>query len=666
MLNRSDNLPWLALASLLVLTGLIYLLAPVLTPFLAGVLLAYILDPLADRLEKIGLIRSLAALAVLIVAGLLAVGLVLMVVPMFISQAQLLIERLPDYLGWIQFEVMPMLTGIFGISADIDMESVRNWIAEHAQSAGSAAQHFLPKLGSGASALLAAAINLLLVPVVTFYLLRDWDGLIRKVDELIPRPWHERIARIARDIDRVLSEFLRGQLSVMLAMSVFYSVGLSLAGLDFALPIGIITGMLGFIPFVGATLGLVLGVLEAALQFQSVMGVLPVLGVFMLGQALEGMVVTPWLVGDRIGLHPVAVIFALAAFGQVFGFFGVLLALPMAAALLVAIRHLREAYVNSPVYAGLPANLGQPGGYNPGFSQSVSAMSALLETSIKSLPLISKGKVRDIYAVDDKRLLMVTTDRLSAFDVVMPTPIPGKGAVLTEITRFWFKKLAGILPNQLTGDDPESVVAADEREQVTGRALVVKRLKPLPVEAIVRGYLAGSGWKEYQEKGSVCGIALPAGLQQAGKLPQPLFTPSTKAELGQHDENIDFARCEALLGKDLAAKVRDASIALYTKAAEYALTRGIIIADTKFEFGLDEAGTLHLIDEVLTPDSARFWPADQYAEGSNPPSFDKQFVRDWLESTGWNKRAPGPVLPEEVVAKTAEKYREALTRLAGR
>ncbi len=665
MLNRSDNLPWLALATLLVISGLVYLLAPVLTPFLAGLLLAYIFDPLVDRLEKRGLNRTLATFAVLIAAGLLAVGAVLMVIPMFLNQAQLLIDRLPDYLGWIQLEVLPTLTGLFGMSADIDMGTVRNWIAEHAQGAGTAAQQFLPRLGSGASALLAAAINLLLVPVVTFYLLRDWDGLIRKLDELIPRPWHEQIARLARDIDRVLSEFLRGQLSVMLAMSVFYSAGLTLAGLDFALPIGIITGVLGFIPFVGATLGLVLGVLEATLQFQSVMGVLPVLGVFILGQALEGMVVTPWLVGDRIGLHPVAVIFALAAFGQVFGFFGVLLALPMAAALLVAIRHLREAYVNSPAYAGMPANMGQPGRYNPGFPLPVAAMPALLETSIKSLPLISRGKVRDIYAVDDKRLLMVTTDRLSAFDVVMPTPIPGKGAVLTDITRFWFEKLAGILPNQLTGDAPESVVAADEREQVAGRALVVRRLKPLPVEAIVRGYLVGSGWKEYQEKGSVCGIPLPAGLQQAGKLPQPLFTPSTKAELGAHDENIDFARCEQILGQELAARVRDASLALYARAAEYALTRGIIIADTKFEFGLDEAGTLHLIDEVLTPDSSRFWPADQYAVGKNPPSFDKQFVRDWLESSGWNKQAPGPALPDEVVAKTAEKYREALVRLAG-
>jgi phosphoribosylaminoimidazole-succinocarboxamide synthase len=285
------------------------------------------------------------------------------------------------------------------------------------------------------------------------------------------------------------------------------------------------------------------------------------------------------------------------------------------------------------------------------------------DTSIKSLPLISKGKVRDIYAVDEKRLLIVTTDRLSAFDVIMPTPIPGKGKVLTSISQFWFEKLATLLPNQLTGDAPESVVSAEERDQVTGRAMVVKRLKPLPVEAIVRGYLAGSGWKEYQERGRVCGISLPQGLVQAGKLPQPLFTPSTKAAMGHHDENIDFGGCEKLLGRALAAQARDASIALYTKAAEYAATRGIIIADTKFEFGLNEKGTLHLIDEVLTPDSSRFWPADQYRPGSNPPSFDKQYVRDWLEATGWNKRPPGPVLPAEVVRQTAEKYQEALKRL---
>jgi phosphoribosylaminoimidazole-succinocarboxamide synthase len=287
----------------------------------------------------------------------------------------------------------------------------------------------------------------------------------------------------------------------------------------------------------------------------------------------------------------------------------------------------------------------------------------LFETSIKSLPLISKGKVRDIYAVGDDRLLLITTDRLSAFDVVMPTPIPGKGEVLTAVTQFWFNKLAHVIPNQLTGIDPETVVAENERDQVRGRALVVKKLKPLPVEAIVRGYLVGSGWKEYQLSGSVCGIPLPPGLLQAGKLPNPLFTPSTKAEIGQHDENISYARCEELLGKELAAKVRDAGLALYSQAAEYALTRGIIIADTKFEFGLDESGRLHLIDEVMTPDSSRFWPADQYQPGANPPSFDKQYVRDWLEASGWNKQPPGPHLPENVVSITSEKYREALHRL---
>jgi phosphoribosylaminoimidazole-succinocarboxamide synthase len=302
--------------------------------------------------------------------------------------------------------------------------------------------------------------------------------------------------------------------------------------------------------------------------------------------------------------------------------------------------------------------------YNATFALTAITMTTpLLESAIPSLQLLSRGKVRDVYAVDDQRLLIVASDRLSAFDVVLPTPIPGKGAVLTEISHFWFGKLGHIIPSHLTGDQPESVVADNERNQVTGRAMVVKRLQPLPVEAIVRGYLVGSGWKEYQSHGSVCGIALPAGLPQAGKLPQPIFTPSTKAAVGAHDENIDFARAEQLLGADIAAQVRDASITLYTQAAEYALTRGIIIADTKFEFGLDAAGTLYLIDEVLTPDSSRFWPADQYRPGSNPPSYDKQFVRDWLEASGWNKQAPAPQLPIEVAAKTGEKYREAVARL---
>jgi phosphoribosylaminoimidazole-succinocarboxamide synthase len=289
----------------------------------------------------------------------------------------------------------------------------------------------------------------------------------------------------------------------------------------------------------------------------------------------------------------------------------------------------------------------------------------LFESSIASLPLLGRGKVRDIYAVSDDRMLIVTTDRLSAFDVVLPDPIPGKGEVLTAVADFWFKKLSHIIPNQLTGIDPETVVAPGERGQVRGRAIVVKRLRPLPIEAVVRGYLIGSGWKDYQATGRICGIELPAGLQMAQQLPQPLFTPSTKAELGTHDENIDYAAVEKSVGPTLAAQVRDAALRLYSEAAAYALTRGIIIADTKFEFGLDAAGTLHLIDEVLTPDSSRFWPADTYKVGTSPPSFDKQFVRDYLETLDWNKQAPGPRLPPEILEKTAAKYREALTRLAG-
>jgi phosphoribosylaminoimidazole-succinocarboxamide synthase len=273
--------------------------------------------------------------------------------------------------------------------------------------------------------------------------------------------------------------------------------------------------------------------------------------------------------------------------------------------------------------------------------------------------------VRDIYAVGDDHLLLVTTDRLSAFDVVMSDPIPGKGAVLNAMSAFWFERLAGIVPNHLTGIDPESVVAPDERAQVRGRAIVARRLKPLPIEAVARGYLIGSGWKDYQASGKVCGIALPAGLEQASRLPEPIFTPATKAAVGDHDENIDFETAAGLVGRQRAAEVRDITLRLYAQAAEYAASRGIIIADTKFEFGLDAEDRLVLIDEVLTADSSRFWPADSYATGISPPSFDKQFVRDYLESLGWNKRPPAPPLPAEVVERTAAKYREALERLTG-
>lgn len=290
----------------------------------------------------------------------------------------------------------------------------------------------------------------------------------------------------------------------------------------------------------------------------------------------------------------------------------------------------------------------------------------LIQSSIKSLPLIHQGKVRDIYDIDADTMLLIATDRLSAFDVILPTPIPGKGAILTEIANFWFEKLKHVVPNHLTGINPDSLVSDPaEKAQLGKRALVVKKLKPLPIEAIVRGYLAGSGWKEYKTSGTVCGISLPAGLQEASKLPAPIFTPSSKADVGDHDENITLEKCAQLLGKELAEKVAKVSIQLYKEAAEYALTRGIIIADTKFEFGLDAAGELYVIDEVLTPDSSRFWPADEYVVGKNPPSFDKQYVRDWLEASGWNKVAPGPELPPEVAARTSEKYREAYEKLTG-
>jgi phosphoribosylaminoimidazole-succinocarboxamide synthase len=299
-------------------------------------------------------------------------------------------------------------------------------------------------------------------------------------------------------------------------------------------------------------------------------------------------------------------------------------------------------------------------------------MTALLNSSIQSLPLLAKGKVRDNYAVGDDRILMIASDRLSAFDVVMGEPIPGKGELLTQMALFWFERLKGIVPNHLTGDDPASVVPAAEKAQVQGRAMLVKRLKPLPVEAVVRGYLAGSGWTEYQATQSVCGVKLPAGLRNASRLPEPIFTPATKAEAGDHDENISFERMKEIIGTELAEKVRSAAIALYNKAAEIARAKGIIIADTKFEFGLDKDGTLVLMDEVLTPDSSRFWPEEGYQAafdaGRNPPSYDKQFVRDWLEKASidgkpWAKKAPAPRLPDDVIANTAAKYREALQRL---
>ena len=307
-------------------------------------------------------------------------------------------------------------------------------------------------------------------------------------------------------------------------------------------------------------------------------------------------------------------------------------------------------------------------------------MKPLYESSLTSLPLLGRGKVRDIYAVGDDKLLIVTSDRLSAFDVILPDPIPGKGKVLTQLANFWFERLGHILPNQLTGIDPETVVTAAEREQVSGRSLVVKRLQPLPIEAVVRGYLIGSGWKDYQQTGAVCGIKLPAGLQLAARLPEPIFTPATKAEQGDHDENISFEQaqinCGAVLstvlqgtgknGAQIATEARDAALALYTQAAAYALTRDIIIADTKFEFGVDKQGVLHLIDEALTPDSSRFWPKDAWQLGSNPPSYDKQYVRDHLETLDWNKKAPGPRLPDEVIARTSAKYREACEQLTGK
>ena len=293
------------------------------------------------------------------------------------------------------------------------------------------------------------------------------------------------------------------------------------------------------------------------------------------------------------------------------------------------------------------------------------AENQLIATSIKSLPLLHKGKVRDIYAIDDKHLLIVTTDRLSAFDVVMAEPIPFKGFVLTQMANFWFNKLSFVVANHLSGISPESVVTENEVIQVKNRAIVARKLKALPIEAIVRGYLSGSGWKDYQKTQSLCGIKLPQGLKESAKLSEPIFTPSSKEAVGRHDENISYEECEARVGKDVASCIKEISIKLYQEASTFALTKGIIIADTKFEFGLDDENHLVLIDEILTPDSSRFWPLDQYHEGTSQPSFDKQFIRDWLENSGWNKTPPPPSLPEDVIRKTSEKYLEAFKKLTG-
>ncbi len=288
----------------------------------------------------------------------------------------------------------------------------------------------------------------------------------------------------------------------------------------------------------------------------------------------------------------------------------------------------------------------------------------LYQSELKNLNLIQRGKVRDMYSIDDEYMLIVTSDRLSAFDVILPDPIPGKGAVLTATSNFWFDRLSSIIPNHLANMPLKNIISDhNELATIKDQAIVVRKLKPLPVEAIVRGYIIGSGWKDYQKNGAVCGIQLPVGLQLADKLPEPLYTPSTKADVGEHDENIDFNKTKELLGDDLANKVRQVSLELYSKAAEYALKRGIIIADTKFEFGIDNKDKLYLIDEALTPDSSRFWPADQYQPGISPPSFDKQFIRDYLESTGWDKTAPAPTLPQDIIEQTSEKYREALQKL---
>ncbi len=647
------NLPWFVLVLLLLAGWLVYSLAPILTPFLAGALLASMFNPRATRFERFGLSRVWATFAVITVVGMALLGLVVVAMPLFQGQISELATRLPATLDLARANFLPWLEQNLGLRINLDLEAIKIWLTEKATQNGA---DWLPTLKTGAMAVIGILANLLLIPVVMFYLLKDWDVMIARVATLVPRPWLPTVTRVARNMDQVVGEFLRGQFAVMATLSVFYGVALWAVGLHYALQIGLITGVLSFVPFLGFALGMILALMVALLQFGDWVNILWIFGVYMLGQVLETYVVTPRLVGERVGLHPVAVLFVLAAFGQLFGFVGVLLAVPLAAVLLVGLRELRTVYEHSLLYT-------RRSNARPMLASHHTLSSPMLESHIDSLPLIHRGKVRDIYAVGPDKLLIVTTDRLSAFDVVLPTPIPNKGQVLTQVSSFWFKKLAHIIPNQMIDMQPESVVTDAERDQVEGRAIVVKKLRALPVEAIVRGYLVGSGWKEYQASQSVCGIGLPKGLKLAERLPEPLFTPSTKAAVGAHDENISFETMAELIGDPLAQQLRQVSLALYRAAAEYALTRGIIIADTKFEFGVDAAGQLVWIDEALTPDSSRFWPADQYQLGMNPPSFDKQFVRDWLETSHWNKQSPGPELPPDIVTRTAEKYHEAMTRL---
>ena len=487
-------------------------------------------------------------------AGLALFALLLVALPLFQGQFAELSQRVPAALDLLQTRFLPWLQQTLGIHIDPNLDALKTWLTEQATQSGAT---WLPTLQTGALAVVGVLANLLLIPVVMFYLLKDWDVMVARVAALTPRPWMGAATRIARAMDAVVGEFLRGQLAVMATLSLYYAIALWAVGLDYALPIGILTGVLSFVPFLGFGLGMILALLVALLQFADWTGVAWVAGIYLAGQVLESYVITPRLVGERVGLHPVAVIFALAAFGQLFGFVGVLLAVPLAAVLLVALRELRGAYEASAFYRG---------GYNAGSLDSASARHVRTAASNPASPPCrwsTRGKVRDIYAVGDDKLLIVTTDRLSAFDVVMPTPIPGKGEVLTKVSAFWFDKLKAIVPNQALDIAPESVVAANERDQVAGRAIVVRKLKALPVEAIVRGYLVGSGWKEYQASQSVCGIALPAGLQQADRLPEPIFTPSTKAAVGAHDENIAFEQMAELIGADLAQQVRDVSLALY-------------------------------------------------------------------------------------------------------
>jgi predicted PurR-regulated permease PerM len=658
---RPFNLPWLALSLLLVAGGLIYLLGPILTPFLAGALLAYMFDPLVDRLETHGWSRVFGTVAVIVLAGLAVAGLILIALPLFQGQFAELSQRLPAFLDLLQTRFLPWLQETLGITIAPNLDALKSWMTEQATENSDS---WLPSLQTGALAVLGLVINLLLIPVVMFYLLKDWDVIVARVAALVPRPWMGTATRVARSMDAVVGEFMRGQLAVMTLLALYHAIALWVLGLDYALPIGILTGLLSFVPFLGIGLGLTLALLVALLQFGDWSGVAWVAGIFMVGQLIESYVITPRIVGERVGLHPVAVIFALAAFGQLFGFVGVLLAVPLAAVLLVALRELRGVYETSTLYRG---------GYNAAsFQPTDPAMSAsrLRPTASRIAHCVTAagphgqgarhlcGRRRQ--AADRHHRPAVGLRRRDADPDSRQgrSADAGVGLLVRQAQvhraesgarhragnrRRGKRARPGERPRH-RGEKAESVAGRGDRARLSGRF----RLEGIPGQ--------------------------PVGVRHcATSRPAPGRSPA-RTDLHAIDQGGSRrTRRKHCVRADGRGDRNGSGPAGARRQPCPVQGCGRVCAHTRHHHRRHQvrirtrrkAGRLVWIDEALTPDSSRFWPADQYRPGSNPPSFDKQFVRDWLEASGWNKQAPGPELPAEIVAKTSEKYREAMTRLLG-